>query len=138
MVNKRLIKNRCVSMKKVILLALGGLSLISSASLAQSYQRVSQAMNIAAPRNQMRETVIASNGYEAAPYAYGYVTNLPEDGKWRYIEARCYQSQNGQTCVDGHWARKERGKCEQVTQHSVKQGQYIRIVSGGKVSTCRD
>jgi hypothetical protein len=80
---------------------------------------------------------IAWNGIEGPFYSYGYALNIPADGNWRWIEARCYETRDGQTCVDGHWLRRSPGQCEEVSSHAVRQGQYIRIVPTGPVNTCR-
>jgi hypothetical protein len=79
----------------------------------------------------------AWNGMEGPAYSYGYALNMPADGNWRWIEARCYGARSGQVCVDGHWLRRTPGRCEEVSSHSVRQGQYIRIVPNGPVNTCR-
>lgn len=109
---------------------------------AQAYRRYNDAAMTSAPRQgasaENSQTRFAYNGHEAAPYAYGYSFNLPNDGNWRYIEPRCYNSASGNTCVDGHWIRKQAGRCEEVTSHSVRTGNYVRIVRAGAVSTCRN
>ena len=80
---------------------------------------------------------LASNNTQAPPYAYAYALAMPADGNWRWIEARCIDARNGSVCVDGHWLRRAPGRCEEVSSHTVRQGQYIRIVPKGPVNTCR-
>ncbi len=83
------------------------------------------------------EVNFAWNGMEGPAYGYGYSLNLPADGNWRFIEPRCYGSRTGQVCVDGHWVRRKPGRCEEVTAHSVRRGNYIRMVPQGPVASCR-
>ena len=83
------------------------------------------------------EVNFAWNGMEGPAYGYGYTLNLPADGNWRFIEPRCYGSRTGQVCVDAHWVRRKPGRCEEVSAHSVRRGNYIRMVPPGPVSGCR-
>lgn len=80
---------------------------------------------------------LAWNGMEGPSYGYGYMLNLPADGNWRFIEPRCYGGRTGQVCVDGHWVRRKPGRCEEVSAHSVRRGNYIRMVPPGPVAGCR-
>lgn len=114
-----------------------GVALIIAPALAvsQAYYRVDNSTKTPAPIAMAGQ--FAMNGQEIVPYAYGYVNSLPEDGNWRYIDARCYQSKKGQTCIDAHWIRKQKGKCEEVTAHYVRTGNYLKLVPAGKVSTCK-
>jgi hypothetical protein len=77
------------------------------------------------------------NGTEGPAYGYGYAANLPADGNWRWIDPRCYDSGQGRMCVDGHWIRRGRGGCEEVSAHQVRRGNYVRIVPAGRVASCR-
>ncbi len=104
-------------------------------AMSQAYYRVENYVQTPAPKPN--GTQFTMTGQEIVPYAYGYVYNLPEDGNWRYIEARCYQSNKGQTCIDAHWIKKTKGKCEEVTAHYIRTGNYIKLVPQGKVSTCK-
>jgi hypothetical protein len=142
-------------MRKTALIAVTGVALIVlSATLASaySYRRPQDSATPGAPvqtNQQMgqqsgHQTPSASNdvnfawnGMEGPAYSYGYALNMPADGNWRWIEPRCYGTRDGQTCVDGHWLRRAPGRCEEVSSHSVRRGNYIRIVPGGPVSTCR-
>jgi hypothetical protein len=85
------------------------------------------------------DTVVfaAENGMEGPSYAYGYALNVPADGNWRWIEARCYGARDGRVCVDGHWVRRRSGQCEEVSGHTVRRGGYIRVVPAGTVNACR-
>lgn len=114
---------------------------ITSNAMAQNYQRITTASMTPAPQNNQNNNDNYSRGYngqEAASYAYGYSYNMPSDGKWRFIEERCYNSAQGNTCVGSHWIRRVQGRCEETTSHSVRTDNYIRIVPAGRVSTCRD
>jgi hypothetical protein len=135
-------------MRKTALLAMSGaviIALTATVASAYSYRRPQDAATPGAPiqANQSQapsaETDVnfAWNGTEAPAYSYGYALNMPADGNWRWIEARCYGTRDGQTCVDGHWLRRAPGRCEEVSSHAVRRGQYIRIVPNGPVSTCR-
>jgi hypothetical protein len=135
-------------MRKTALLAFTGAAIIALTATfasAYSYRRPQDAATPGAPvqTNQSQassaETDVnfAWNGMEAPAYSYGYALNMPADGNWRWIEARCYGTRDGQTCVDGHWLRRAPGRCEEVSTHAVRRGQYIRIVPNGPVSTCR-
>lgn len=148
-----------------VALALGGLVVLTSISAeAGAYRRPMDAASIAVPipsqevssRDQDHEgrraegarstpggypaetdVNMAWNGMEGPAYGYGYALNMPADGNWRFIEPRCYGSRTGQVCVDGHWVRRKPGRCEEVTAHSVRRGNYIRIVPPGPVASCR-
>jgi hypothetical protein len=135
-------------MRKTALLALTGAAIIALTATfasAYSYRRPQDAATPGAPvqANQTQapsaqnDVNVAWNGMEAPAYSYGYALNMPADGNWRWIEARCYGTRDGQTCVDGHWLRRAPGLCEEVSTHAVRRGQYIRIVPNGPVSTCR-
>jgi hypothetical protein len=123
---------------------------IVSASVANaySYRRPQDAATPGAPvqsraptghqtPSAQNDVNFAWNGMEGPSYSYGYALNMPADGNWRWIEARCYQTRSGETCIDGHWLRRAPGRCEEVSSHAVRQGQYIRIVPTGPVNTCR-
>lgn len=71
-------------------------------------------------------------------YAYDYVFRMPVDGNWRWIEERCYEANNRNVCIEGHWVRRIRGHCEQVSQHSIKNGNYTRIIPAGPAESCRE
>lgn len=146
-------------------LALGGLIVLTSTiAEAGAYRRPMDAANVSAPissqdastqdsdqgdrRSQGGRTTPAGypaetdvnyawNGMEGPAYGYGYTLNLPADGNWRFIEPRCYGGRSGQVCVDGHWVRRKPGRCEEVTAHSVRRGNYIRMVPPGPVAGCR-
>lgn len=146
-------------------LVLGGLIVLTSTIVeAGAYRRPMDAANVSAPipsqdastqdpeqgdrRSQGGRTTpagypaeaevnLAWNGMEGPAYGYGYALNMPADGNWRFIEPRCYGSRTGQVCVDGHWVRRKPGRCEEVTAHSVRRGNYIRIVPPGPVASCR-
>jgi hypothetical protein len=146
-------------------LALGGLIVLTSTIVeAGAYRRPMDAANVSAPipsqdastqdadqgerRSQGGRTTPAGypaetdvnyawNGMEGPAYGYGYTLNLPADGNWRFIEPRCYGGRSGQVCVDGHWVRRKPGRCEEVTAHSVRRGNYIRMVPPGPVAGCR-
>jgi len=148
-----------------VTLAFGGLVILVSVSAeAAAYRRPMDAAKVAAPipnqgdvysyhdqngRNSQRgrttpagypaetEVNFAWNGMEGPAYGYGYTLNLPADGNWRFIEPRCYGSRTGQVCVDAHWVRRKPGRCEEVSAHSVRRGNYIRMVPPGPVSGCR-
>ncbi|MCA3698134.1 hypothetical protein [Aquidulcibacter sp.] len=148
-----------------LVLAFGGLVVLASVSAeAGAYRRPMDAANVAAPipsqydsssyqdqnghnSNRSRTTPsgypaetdvnFAWNGMEGPAYGYGYTLNMPADGNWRFIEPRCYGSRTGQVCVDGHWVRRKPGRCEEVTAHSVRRGNYIRMVPPGPVASCR-
>jgi hypothetical protein len=135
-------------MRKTALLAFTGAAIIALTATfasAYSYRRPQDAATPGAPvqTSQTQATSaendvnFAWNGTEALAYSYGYALNMPADGNWRWIEARCYGTRDGQTCVDGHWLRRAPGRCEEVSTHAVRRGQYIRIVPNGLVSTCR-
>lgn len=77
-------------------------------------------------------------GTEAPAYGYGYAFVLPSDGRWRWIDARCYAAGSGErVCVEGHWIRRIPGQCEEVSRHQVRRGNYIRVVPDGRVASCR-
>jgi hypothetical protein len=97
----------------------------------------SQSGNGGHNQSAQNDVNFAWSGMEGPAYSYGYALNMPADGNWRWIEARCYGTRSGQTCVDGHWLRRAPGRCEEVSSHAVRQGQYIRIVPNGPVNTCR-
>lgn len=129
-------------------LAAGLVTFSATIAAAYSYRRPQDAATPGAPvQNQnghghqgqsaQNDVNFAWNGLEGPAYSYGYALNMPADGNWRWIEARCYGTRSGQTCVDGHWLRRTPGRCEEVSSHSVRQGQYIRIVPNGPVNTCR-
>ncbi len=146
-------------------LAFSGLVILASVSAeAGAYRRPMDAAKVTAPipnqgdvysdhdqngRNSTRsrttpagypaetEVNFAWNGMEGPAYGYGYTLNLPADGNWRFIEPRCYGSRTGQVCVDAHWVRRKPGRCEEVSAHSVRRGNYIRMVPPGPVSGCR-
>ncbi|WP_085338946.1 hypothetical protein [Aquidulcibacter paucihalophilus] len=148
-----------------VAVAVGGLMAFASVSAeAGAYRRPMDAASVAAPipnqnvsshgqgedadRSSNRRTTPAGypaetevnfawNGMEGPAYGYGYTLNLPSDGNWRFIEPRCYGSRTGQVCVDGHWVRRKPGRCEEVTAHSVRRGNYIRMVPLGPVAGCR-
>jgi hypothetical protein len=137
-------------MRRTALFASAGATLILlSATLASaySYRRPQDAATPGAPvqvqgngspmQGAQNDVNFAWNGLEGPAYSYGYALNLPADGNWRWIEARCYQARDGQVCIDGHWLRRSPGQCEEVSSHSVRRGQYIRIVPAGPVNTCR-
>jgi hypothetical protein len=139
------------TMRTTALIACLAASLVTLSSTvvdAYSYRRPQDAATTGVPvqtnyaartqgQSAQNDVNFAWNGLEAPAYSYGYALNLPADGNWRWIEARCYETRSGQTCVDGHWLRRMAGRCEEVTSHSVRQGQYIRIVPNGPVNTCR-
>ncbi len=108
---------------------------------AQAYYRVEAAVKTPAPlpnnSNNDYNNFFALNGQEIAPYAYGYASNLPNDGNWRWIEERCYKSKKGTTCVEGHWVRKNAKSCEEISGHTIKTGKYTKIIKGGTADTCR-
>jgi hypothetical protein len=135
-------------MRRTALFACAGAALITlSATIASaySYRRPQDAAIPGAPvqvsgshpPSAQNDVNFAWNGMEGPSYSYGYALNMPADGNWRWIEARCYGTRDGQTCVDGHWLRRSPGRCEEVSSHAVRRGQYIRIVPNGPVSTCR-
>lgn len=138
-------------MRRTALLALTGAALImtiATVANAYAYRRPQDAATPGAPvqsgqdgssylPSAQNDVTLAWNGVEAPAYSYGYALSMPADGNWRWIEARCYGTRTGQTCVDGHWLRRIAGRCEEVSSHSVRQGQYIRIVPNGRVNTCR-
>jgi hypothetical protein len=132
-------------MRRKALWAGMGLAIITALSAvsaqAGAYRRPQDAAVPGAPFPQhhvgQSDVAYAWNGMEGPSYSYGYALNLPPDGNWRWIEARCYGSRAGETCVDGHWIRRQAGRCEEVTSHSVRRGRYIRIVPAGPVNTCR-
>jgi hypothetical protein len=140
-----------VIMRRTALFALSGAGLVllsATIASAYSYRRPQDAATPGAPiqaspnsnaHNQSAQNDVnfAWNGMEGPAYSYGYALNMPADGNWRWIEARCYGARSGQVCVDGHWLRRTPGRCEEVSSHSVRQGQYIRIVPNGPVNTCR-
>jgi hypothetical protein len=138
-------------MRKMGLLAVTLATIVLvSASLANaySYRRPQDAATPGAPvqsqtngsqqsASAQTDVNFAWNGMEGPSYSYGYALNMPADGNWRWIEARCYQARSGEVCVEGHWLRRAPGHCEEVSSHAVRQGQYIRIVPAGTVNTCR-
>lgn len=140
-----------IAMRRTALFAAfsAGLVLLSATiASAYSYRRPQDAATPGAPiqshlngsahaQSAQNDVNFAWNGMEGPAYSYGYALNMPADGNWRWIEARCYGTRSGQTCVDGHWLRRTPGRCEEVSGHAVRQGQYIRVVPGGAVSTCR-
>ncbi|MCU0882896.1 MAG: hypothetical protein MUF14_09540, partial [Hyphomonadaceae bacterium] len=96
----------------------------ASAASAQNYRRPADTAVTPAPRlapafapgdPRMRPgrsgdvRPMAWNGTEGPAYGYGYALNLPADGNWRWIDARCYDSGQGRVCVDGHWIRRGQG-----------------------------
>jgi hypothetical protein len=115
--------------------ALAGALVVASAH-AGGYRRPVDAAVPGAPAGA-GGPVLAWNGLEAPAYAYGHVLNLPADGNWRWIEARCHDSRQGRVCTDGHWVRRAPGACEEVSAHTVRRGNYIRMVPTGPVNTCR-
>jgi hypothetical protein len=138
-------------MRKTALFALAGTALVLfSATLANaySYRRPQDAATPGAPvqvqgqngshaPSAQNDVNFAWNGMEGPAYSYGYALNMPADGNWRWIEPRCYQARGGDVCIEGHWLRRSPGRCEEVSSHAVRQGQYIRIVPNGRVNTCR-
>ncbi len=111
---------------------------------AQNYRRPADTAATPAPappgdpRNSRGGATVTLTGVEAPAYGYGYATVLPADGRWRWIDARCYASGGGeQVCVDGHWVRRQPGQCEEVSAHQVRRGNYIRLVPAGPVASCR-
>jgi hypothetical protein len=129
-------------------LAAGLVTFSATFAAAYSYRRPQDAATPGAPvqtqnngtsyaPSAQNDVNFAWNGMEGPAYSYGYALNMPADGNWRWIEARCYGSRSGQTCVDGHWLRRSPGRCEEVSSHAVRQGQYIRVVPNGPVNTCR-
>jgi hypothetical protein len=125
-----------------VLLAAGAM-LTASLANAHAYRRPQDSATPGAPVQSHQLAPQSGvnfswNGLEAPAYSYGYALNTPSDGNWRWIEPRCYSTSNGnQTCVEGHWLRRSAGRCEEVTAHSVRRGNYIRVVPAGTVSTCR-
>lgn len=116
-----------------------GICSINSQVSAQAYYRVQAETKTPAPKpNNNGTQYFALNGQEIVPYAYGYVSNLPDDNNWRWIDERCYKSRKGTTCVQGHWVKKSGKSCEQVTGHTIKTGKYTRVINGGKVNTCQN
>jgi hypothetical protein len=133
-------------MRKIALLSclLAGLVTLSATlANAYSYRRPQDNATPGVPVQQsgngtQSDVNFSWNGMEAPAYSYGYALNMPNDGNWRWIEPRCYGTRNGeQTCVDGHWLRRAPGRCEEVSSHAVRRGNYIRVVPNGPVSTCR-
>jgi hypothetical protein len=135
-------------MRKTALFALAGAAIIgftATVASAYAYRRPQDSATPGAPvqtsqsqtPSAQNDVNFAWNGMEGPAYSYGYALNMPADGNWRWIEPRCYGTRDGQTCVDGHWLRRVPGRCEEVSSHSVRRGQYIRIVPNGPVSTCR-
>jgi hypothetical protein len=138
-------------MRRTALLAVAGAAIIALTATfasAYSYRRPQDAATPGAPvqtyqnggahaPSAQNDVNFAWNGMEGPAYSYGYALNMPADGNWRWIEPRCYGTRDGQTCVDGHWLRRAPGRCEEVTSHAVRRGQYIRIMPNGPVSTCR-
>jgi hypothetical protein len=129
-------------------LAAGLVTFSATLAAAYSYRRPQDAATPGAPvqtssngssyaPSAQNDVNFAWNGMEGPAYSYGYALNMPADGNWRWIEARCYGTRGGQTCVDGHWLRRSPGRCEEVSSHAVRQGQYIRVVPNGPVNTCR-
>jgi hypothetical protein len=128
-------------------LAAGLVTLSATVAGAYAYRRPQDAATPGAPvqsqsnghgiQSAQNDVNFAWNGMEGPAYSYGYALNMPADGNWRWIEPRCYSARDGQVCVDGHWLRRASGRCEEVTSHSVRRGQYIRIVPTGPVTTCR-
>ncbi len=128
------------SQNTIILIAIFGLALWginNSSAVADNYYRVSAQERTPAPRVSKNNVAYNLSGQEAAPYAYSYVNSLPNDGHWRWVEERCYNSSRGQTCVEGHWVRKIGNACEEVSSHSVRTGNYIKIIAGGRSPNCR-
>jgi hypothetical protein len=138
------------NMRRTALFAAAGAALIlvtATFASAYSYRRPQDAATPGAPvqapgntngtRSAQNDVNFAWNGMEGPAYSYGYALNMPADGNWRWIEPRCYGTRDGQTCVEGHWLRRAPGRCEEVTSHAVRRGQYIRIMPTGPVSTCR-
>lgn len=135
------------SAKKAVLLLIATGSAIALASAlpanvaAQNYQRITEAGMTPPPSNNNganNNSSYSFNGQEAAPYAYGYSFNMPSDGKWRFIAERCYNSNEGNTCISGHWIRRRAGRCEETTAHNIRRGNYIQIIPAETVSTCRN
>lgn len=119
--------------------ALLAASVVPTSLIAQNYQRVTEASMTPAPRNSNNNNMgITLNGQEAVPYAYGYSFSMPSDSKWRFIAERCINSADGNTCISGHWIRRIPGRCEEVTSHTIRRGNYIQIVQAGPVATCRN
>lgn len=133
-------------------LALGAAALIAAVALAhvgaaeaQNYRRPADTAATPAPAppgdprsGRGSAATVTLTGVEAPAYGYGYATVLPADGRWRWIDARCYASGSGQqVCVDGHWVRRQPGQCEEVSAHQVRRGNYIRLVPAGPVASCR-
>lgn len=119
----------------VLSMALCGLNI--SSAIADNYYRVSAQERTPAPRVSKNNVVYNTSGQEIAPYAYSYVNSMPNDGHWRWVEERCYNTSSGQTCVEGHWVRKVGNACEEVSSHSVRTGNYIKIIAGGRSPNCR-
>lgn len=118
---------------------IASLAIVQNAN-AQAYYRVEAEIKTPAPKpnnNNDNTQFYALNGQEIAPYAYGYVANLPSDGNWRWIEERCYQTKKGTSCIEGHWVRKNGKSCEEVSGHTIKTGKYTKIIKGGNADTCR-
>lgn len=137
-------------MRRTALLAAGAACLLAGLAApqtqAQNYRRPADAAATPAPappgsatdRGGGAGVLTTWAGTEAPAYGYGYAFVLPADGRWRWIDERCYGATNGQqVCVQGHWVRRQPGQCEEVSQHQVRRGNYIRIVPTGPVASCR-
>lgn len=129
---------------------IAAITLLALAAPAQNYRRPADAAVTPAPnfapgdararqsgQSSIARPVAAWNGMEGPAYGYGYALNLPADGNWRWIDPRCYDSGQGQICVEGHWIRRGQGGCEEVSAHQVRRGNYIRMVPAGQVASCR-
>jgi hypothetical protein len=125
---------------------LGAAAVLAGNAIGQNYRRpvdtaVAPAPQFApgdprlAPARQNRP--VAWNGMEGPAYPYGYALNLPADGNWRWVEERCHDSAQGTVCVQGHWVRRVQGRCEEVSAHQIRRGNYIRMVPAGPVAGCR-
>lgn len=132
-------------MRRTAIVAFGIVTLTAlTATAAQAYahRRVQDVATANAPvasgpAQGGNTSFVAWTGLEAPAYAYGYALGLPADSNWRWIEERCYPSRAGKICVDGHWVRKQAGRCEEVSGHVIRRGNYIRTVPAGQVTACR-
>jgi hypothetical protein len=130
------------SVKNTVILALisiGAIFPFGTNANAQAYYRVEAQQMAPAPQFGTNDNNVGFNmwGQEIAPYAYNYTSKLPNDGNSRWIDERCFQSSRGQTCIEGHWVKKSAKKCEEVSQHTIKTGNYTKIVAAGRVANCR-
>ena len=121
--------------------ATGLITLTSTVADAYAYRRPQDAatagVSVQSQNGAPHTHSVRNNNAEAPSYTYAYALAMPADGNWRWIEARCFDARTGSVCVDGHWLRRAPGRCEEVSSHTVRQGQYIRIVLKGQVNTCR-